>query len=39
MRARVRIPAARLATATTSGEEAAAGIAAAYRFAYADPYR
>jgi hydroxymethylglutaryl-CoA reductase len=38
-RCSVAIPFERLATAAMSGEEVAQGIAAAYRFAYADPHR
>lgn len=38
-RAWVRIPAEHLAEDGIEGEEVAAGIAAAYRFAWADPYR
>jgi hydroxymethylglutaryl-CoA reductase len=37
--ARCAIPAALLATPESSGAEVAAGIASAYRFAWADPYR
>ena len=39
MHARTSIPFERLATATLDGREVAEAIAAAYRFAYADPYR
>ncbi len=38
-RARVEIPAARLSQDELDGREVAEGIAAAWRFAYADPYR
>jgi len=35
----VTIPVERLATSTLDGMQVAQAIAAAYRFAYADPYR
>jgi hydroxymethylglutaryl-CoA reductase len=38
-RAKVRIPIEALSTDTVSGAQVAEGIACAYRFAYADPYR
>lgn len=38
-RATVRIPVDALSTRTVSGADVAEGIACAYRFAYADPYR
>uniref|UniRef100_A0A6U2EQV5 3-hydroxy-3-methylglutaryl coenzyme A reductase n=1 Tax=Hemiselmis andersenii TaxID=464988 RepID=A0A6U2EQV5_HEMAN len=38
-RAEVTLPFDRLATGTMDGREVAEGVASAYRFAYADPYR